>query len=101
VTELNVRDFAGNWTGTGAIINAGDDEQICLDDGEEMISEIVYTDTNSVQLTQNKYDPTGDSGTLYYRHGATIPACLAAGWNLYVAPFASLGYVQIRVTNAL
>lgn len=97
MTEPNIRDFAGNWTGTGAIISAGDDEQICLDAGENMVSEVVYTDTRTVQLTQNKYDPSGDSAILYYRHGATEAACLIAGWNLYGAPFASLGYVQIKL----
>jgi len=65
-----------------------------------MISELVETGTNKVTLLQNVYIPADDV-TMEYRHGATIAACLAAGWNNYVGEFDSLGYVQIRLTTTL
>lgn len=91
-----MRTYTGNWTGTGSISGNGDAEVLCLDPGEYMESEVVYTDTNTVELLQNNYDPTGDDAVIKYRHGATEAACLSASWNNYVAPFVSLGYVQIR-----
>ena len=101
VLEANVRDFSGNWTGTGSIEGAGDAEIIALNAGENMVSEVVYTDTIICEVLQNEYDPTGDDVTLEYRHGATEGACEVAGWNAYVVPFASDGYAQIRITSTL
>ena len=101
VLEANVRDFSGNWTGTGSIEGAGDAEIIALDAGENMVSEVVITGTIICEVLQNEYDPTGDDVTLEYRHGASEALCLAAGWNAYVIPFASDGYMQIRITSTL
>ena len=97
VTEDNVRTFAGNWTGTGEVDSSGDDESLALDDGEYMESEVVYTGSETCQILQNEYDAEGDTATLKYRTGATASACQAAEWSAYSAPFASSGYVQIRV----
>ena len=101
VAEANVRDFSGNWAGTGTIELAGDSERLRLDAGESMVSEVVDTGSVTVELLQNNYDPTGDDVDLDYRHGATEAACLAAGWNDYTVPFVSLGFVQVRVTSTL
>jgi hypothetical protein len=101
VVESNIRDFSGNWTGTGAISGSGDAETICLESGEYMISEVVNTGAYTVHLFQNLYDGTGDDVDLDYRHGATQAACEAAAWNNYTVPFTSLGYVQIRLTSTL
>ena len=101
VLETNVRDFTGNWTGTGAIENAGDAERLALETTEYMISEVVNTGAYTVTLLQNNYDPSGDDVDMDYRHGATEGACEVAGWNNYTVPFASLGYVQIRMTSTL
>jgi len=99
VTETNIRDFTGNWTGTGAISGSGDAEKLELEAGEYMISEVVNTGAYTVTLLQNHYDPSGDNVTLQYRHGATEAACLSAAWNGYSTSFISLGYVQIRVAG--
>lgn len=101
VTETNVRDFSGNWTGTGAISGAADAETIDLNSGEYMISEVVNTGVRVVELEQNHYDETGDDVNMDYRHGADAAACEAASWNDYSAPFQSLGYVQVRLTSTL
>ena len=101
VLEANVRDFTGNWTGTGAIAGAGDAEALELETTEYMIGEVVNTGVRTVQLLQNEYDPSGDDVDMDYRHGATEAACLAAGWNNYVGTFSSLGYVQVRTTSTL
>lgn len=99
--ETNVRDFAGNWTGTGTINGAGDAETICMSTGEYMESEVVNTGVQTVELLQNNYDPGGDTILLRYRHGNSQANCLLAAWNNYVAPFVSLGYVQVRIESTL
>jgi len=68
---------------------------MCLDDGEYMISEVVYTGGATVVLLQNQY-AAGDAVELYYRTAATEGGCLAAAWTLYAAQFESTGYVQAR-----
>lgn len=100
VTEDNIRNFFGNWTGTGEIVNAGvnDTEAIELEGGEYMISEVVYTGTIDVEITYNQY-AAGDAINLDYRHGATSAACQAAAWNDYAGSFTSAGYVQVKVTH--
>ena len=98
VTETNIRDFSGNWTGTGSVSGSGDAEIISLDSGEYMESEVVQISSGkTVRLRQNVYDGTGDDVTLKYRTGATSAACQAAEWSAYSTPFGSLGYVQVRV----
>ena len=99
--EANIRDFNGNWTGTGAVEGVGDAEVLELHAGENMVSEVVDTGANSVTLLQNEYRPAGDNVTMEYRHGATEANCEAAGWVAYGAPFDSLGYVQVRMTSTL
>ena len=96
VIEDNIRTFSGNWTGTGAISGSGDAEVLCVDVGETMESEVVETGAVTVTLLQNVY-AAGDTITINYRHGATEGDCTSAGWNLYTAPFLSLGYVQVQV----
>ena len=77
-----------------------DAEVLKLGVGEYMISEVVNTGIKVVQLLQNQYD-VGDDVTIAYRHGATQAACEAAAWNDYTVPFASAGYVQVKVTSTL
>jgi hypothetical protein len=101
VVEINIRDFSGNWTGTGAILGSGDSERLELESTEYMISEVVDTGVDTVSLYQNLYDGSGDNVDMDYRHGATEAACEAASWNNYTVPFSSLGYVQVRMTSTL
>jgi hypothetical protein len=102
VTEDNVLTFSGNWAGTGDIVNPGaaDNEEIELDEAQYMqISGVVQTGINTVTIQKNKYGAGDAAVVLKYRHGATVAACQAAAWNTYVAPFASAGYVQVRVED--
>ena len=69
-----------------------------LDSNEYMESEVIDTGSFTIELDQNFYD-TGDDGVLKYRIGATVEACEAASWNAYTVPFASSGFVQVRVEN--
>lgn len=102
VLETVVRNFDGNWAGTGTVGNPGvaDTERLELSAQEDMVSEVVFTDTIDVLIDYNVYS-AGDDINLDYRHGATEAACLAAAWNDYTVPFASLGYVQAKVTSTL
>lgn len=98
VIEANVRDFSGNWTGTGTIVGSGDGERIELNFGQYMEGEVVNTGLYLVELLQNIYDPSGDDVVMKYRHGLSEAACLAAAWAVYADPgFYSLGYAQIRL----
>lgn len=101
VTETNIRDFSGNWTGTGSILGTGDSERLELNAGEYMVSEIVNTGAYTVTLFQNHYDGTGDNVTLEYRHADSEGDISSASYNTYSGSFTSLGYVQIRVTSTL
>jgi hypothetical protein len=65
-----------------------------------MISEVVATGAVNILIDYNVY-AAGDNINLDYRHGATVAACEGAGWNDYVAPFTSLGFVQVRVMSTL
>lgn len=102
VAESTVRNFQFNWTGTGGLQQAGqvDVESIELSAGEYMISEIVDTGNVGIKILYNVYI-AGDAIDLNYRHGATLDACEAAGWNNYVGSFVSAGFVQVRVTSTL
>ena len=77
-----------------------DTERLALEAGENMVSEVVATGTVNILIDYNVYQ-AGDNINLDYRHGATVAACEAAAWNDYVAPFESLGFVQVRVTSTL
>ena len=65
-----------------------------------MESEVVNPGDTLVELLQNEY-AAGDTILLRYRHGISEAACLAAAWNNYTVPFASLGYVQVRIESTL
>ncbi len=102
VLEANVRNFQGNWTGTGAIENPGvaDTERLALEAGEDMVSEVVVTGATNIELDYNVYS-AGDNVTFQYRHGNTVAACEGAAWGNYTVPFLSLGFVQVKVISTL
>lgn len=97
VEEDNAYTFAGDWTGTGAVEGSGDNEYIYLDASEYMqMVDCVHTGEVTVTAQINKY-VAGDTVDILYRHGASAAACAAAEWSAYSAPFASLGYVQLKL----
>lgn len=98
VTETNVVNFGGYWTGTGTIEDIGvdDTERLKLDPGEYMEAQTVYTGAYNITLDYNHYG-VGDVIVLKYRHGATQEDCEAAAYAIYAGPFDCLGYVQVRV----
>lgn len=102
VTQANVRDFQGDWTGTGAIGNPGvnDTERLELESGEYMVGPIVDTGAETVRVLLNSYQ-AGDAVTVEYRTAGTPNACAVAAWLPYVAPFVSNGYSQLRLTSTL
>lgn len=100
VLETNIRTFADNWTGTGAITGAGDAERLELGETEYMESEIVNTGARYVELLQNNY-AAGDLVILQYRHAAAQGDVAGASYSEYSTPFISLGYVQVKVLNSL
>lgn len=99
VTQTNTRTFNTNWTGTGAISGSGDSEKISLDSGEYMESEIVNTGSVTVTVATNNYT-AGDTVTVSYRTAATEGGVSGASYSTYSAPFASSGYVQVKVSSS-
>jgi hypothetical protein len=100
VVEANIRDYTGNWTGTGIVSGAGDAELIGLQTGEYMESEDWHLGScifNSARLRQNVYDVTGDDVTLKYKTAATKAALPGTGWSVYAGAFQSLGWVKVRI----
>ena len=99
VTETNVLTFAGRWTGTGTISGSGDAEQIALNDTEYMESDIVNTGSNTVTIQQDKYGDGDATVVKKYKTAATEGGIAGESWATYSTPFASLGYVQVRVED--
>jgi len=98
VEEANIRNFAANWTGTGAITGSADDEIITLDYTESMESEVVNIGANTVKITLDKYGAgSGPAATVEYKDGDSEANCEADTWNSYTVPFVSTGYVKIKV----
>lgn len=97
VEEDNTRDFTANWTGTGSISGSGDSEKISLRGSQYMESETWNTGSMTVVLDVDKYGSGSGSYTLKYKTGASAVACEAEEWATYSAPFASSGYVKLRV----
>jgi hypothetical protein len=101
VEEINHLPFADNWEGTADIEDTSDAERVAIDSGEYLQTiDFVHTGTETVTILKNKYG-TGDAGVvLKYRHGATIEDTSVAEWLTYSGPFASLGYVQVRIEHS-
>lgn len=98
MTETNIRTFAGNWTGTGTILNGDPDaERVELTAGEFMISEPVNTGVRTIELLQNVYNPLGDDVVLSYRTGDSVVNCELDPWHTYVGTFTSGGYVEVKI----
>jgi hypothetical protein len=99
VTQDTIRQFTGNWSGTGDITgDAGEDnEKLAMNAGEYMESEMVHCGIGLVTLGVNQYDITGDAATISYKQGATPTACEADTWHVYSAPFECAGYCMIKV----
>jgi hypothetical protein len=98
VLEDYTRNFDANWTGTGAIGNAGvaDTERLEIEPGENMVSDVWNTGVWTVEIAYNVY-AAGDTVTVKYRTDADPVDILALGWTDYTVPFESLGYVQVRL----
>jgi hypothetical protein len=98
VEEDNIRDFSGNWTGTGVISGSGDAEMIELYPGDDMESETWFIGSGSVMIVEDKYGGGPGAATIQYKTGATKEACEADSWHNYVGAFNSLNWVKIRVS---
>jgi hypothetical protein len=53
-TQLNIRTFSGNWTGTGSVDGTGDNERLKLAPGQYMESEVVQIG-GTVEFKKNFY----------------------------------------------
>lgn len=100
VTEPNVRDFSGNWTGTGTILDAGvaDDERVALNEGEYEDSETWNLGIGTATVTLDKYGSgSGPTPDIYYKNGVSQAACDADTWHLYDTNFYCNGWAKVRV----
>ena len=99
VVEPFARDFQGNWTGSAAIVGAGDDERLHFIDGQDKESESRYVGTGQTQITINSYKAGKGTPTIEYRTADNKAACDVAGWVAYVGAFNSLGWVGVRLES--
>jgi hypothetical protein len=100
VTEDNVRDFSGNWTGTGTINNpaGGDAESLSLDEGEYEDSEAFNIGPGTAVIELGNYVPSsGPTPDIYYKTGVDQAACLADSWHLYGSNFTCTNWGQVRL----
>jgi hypothetical protein len=99
ITENFAGDLA-DGAGTGTIISSGDDEKVCVDEGEYWTLPPVNAGGGIMEIDYDQYQTgSGTPGDIEYRTGSTRVLCLAAGWNTYTVPFSSSGWVQIRVSK--
>jgi hypothetical protein len=91
-------DDLSTWTGTGTVIDSGDNERLHLDRLEKKASPVINPGTSSTMITYNKYKPGLGTPKIYYRTGATEAACTAASWTLYTpnTSFDASTYVQVQ-----
>lgn len=103
VVEFYVKDFSGNWQGTGSIQGSGDGEYLEIADGEymEMIeAHYLGFSASLARVSLGKYVSSSGPGlTVRYKNEATKAACEGAGWTLYATDFTSLGWVMVRLEN--
>jgi len=99
VVENVVKDFTGNWTGTGDIVGSGDAEAIEIDSGETMESETWETGAVPVKITPNKYGTGIGVVHIEYKTGDSVGNCEADSWHEYVGSFISSGYVKVKVST--
>lgn len=100
VTESNVLTFNNRWTGTGLIASSGDGENLQLNAGEYMESNIVQTGAQTILLTINQY-ASGDTPTIKYRTASSPGVLTGTAYSTYSTPFSSSGYVQVRLESSL
>ena len=97
MAEDTIRVFYLNWTGTGTVEGSGDAEQLKIQQGQYMISEAVDTEgTIAIEILLNVYG-AGDSVPIYWKTAATQSGLSGASWNLYIAEFTSIGFVQLKL----
>ena len=98
VDEIFKRPFYGVWTGTGEISGVGDNQQITLNSGEYMESEMTNLGAVEIKFETGKYDATEGAGlVLKYKDGDSEENCDADSWHLYSGTFVSSGYNRFRV----
>lgn len=97
VEESNIRDFSGNWTGTGDILSTDDDEVIVLTSGEYEESENAYPGVGYIMLGVNKYKTGTLRPTIKFKTAATEDGLAGEAWQEYLDQVYSLGWVKVRV----
>lgn len=101
VDETFDKNFQDNWSGTGSIIGAGDDEILTFDfETGNMVSETWYVKAGQCWINYDKYQVGKGIPTIEYKTGATKAACESDSWHVYNAGlgFTSLNWVKIRLS---
>jgi len=97
-----VRDWAGNWTGTGAIVGSGDNEILVIGIAEAEESETWKFGVGIAKIIMDKY-PGGAGGpipTIKYKTGNSKANCEADSWHTYNGhSFNSLGWIKVRISR--
>jgi len=99
VTEVYVKDFSGNWTGTGTISGSGDDEIVQLISGQYMESETWFVGTGTVNILEDKYKVGEGIPIIEYKTGTTKVNCESDTWHPYIRQFQGQGWVKVKISK--
>lgn len=97
VTESNIRNLSGNWTGSGYISGVGDAERINFVAAENEESETWNIGAHRIKIQYNKYASGSGVPTIKYKNGSSQALCEADTWHTYTVPFVCTGWVKVRI----
>lgn len=97
VTESNIRNFTGNWSGTGYISGVNDAERLNFVAAENEESETWNIGAHRIKIQYNKYSAGSGIPTIKYKNGATQALCEADSWHNYIGSFVCSGWVKVRI----
>jgi len=97
-----VRDWVGNWTGTGVITGSGDSETLLIGVGEAEESETWKFGIGIAKIIMDKYPGGigGDAPIIEYKTGNSEANCEADNWHIFNGhSFNSLGWIKVKVSR--
>ena len=99
VEEDNVKNLS-EGSGSGSVIDTGDDEQLELDEGENWELPTVNVGSGTRVIELNKYGSGDGSPDLQYKTGTDEANCDSDTWHDYLGSFTSEGWAKIKLDRA-
>ena len=99
VEEDNIKNLS-EGSGTGAVLDAGDSENLELDEGENWELPTVNVGSGTKVIELNKYGSGDGSPIVKYKTGDSEINCDADTWHDYSGNFTSTGWSKIQLSRA-